>query len=99
MTPVARSGISRLWPETLGTHEAHHAGRHAQASFLEADYDKLCAKGDTQARLLGKFWLGRGVIFQKAYSGPRVGQRETSRIVAEVYRAGGHSFPEIEVMS
>jgi broad specificity phosphatase PhoE len=39
------------------------------------------------------------VIFQKAYSGPRVRQRETSRIVAEVYRAAGRSFPEIEVMS
>jgi broad specificity phosphatase PhoE len=73
--------------------------RHAQASFLEADYDKLCTKGETQARLLGEYWLRRGMIFQKAYSGPRVRQRETSRIVAEVYRGAGHSFPEIKVMS
>ncbi|HWO38640.1 MAG TPA: histidine phosphatase family protein [Candidatus Acidoferrum sp.] len=73
--------------------------RHAQALFLAADYDNLRAKGETQARLLGKYWLRRGVIFQKAYSGPRVRQRETSRLVAEVYRSAGQSFPEIAVRS
>jgi broad specificity phosphatase PhoE len=73
--------------------------RHAQASFLEADYDKLCPKGERQAKLLGEYWLRRGVIFQKAYSGPRLRQRETSRIVTEIYSGAGHSFPEIEMMS
>ncbi len=28
--------------------------RHAQASFLEPNYDKLCATGEVQARLLGR---------------------------------------------
>jgi broad specificity phosphatase PhoE len=73
--------------------------RHAQASFLEADYDKLCANGEAQARLLGKYWLRRGVIFGHAYSGPRIRQRETARIVADVYHDAGHSFPEIVVMN
>jgi broad specificity phosphatase PhoE len=73
--------------------------RHAQASFLEADYDKLCANGEAQARLLGKYWLRRGVSFDQAYSGPRIRQRETARIVADLYRGAGHSFPEIVVMS
>lgn len=73
--------------------------RHAQASFMEADYDKLCANGEAQARLLGKYWLRRGMKFSKAYSGPRIRQRETARLVAEVYRDAGSSFPEIEVMS
>jgi broad specificity phosphatase PhoE len=73
--------------------------RHAQASFLDADYDKSVRKVRPQARLLGKYWLRRGVIFQKVYSGPRVRQQETCRVVAAVYRAAGHSFPEIEVMS
>ncbi|MFY9912116.1 MAG: histidine phosphatase family protein [Candidatus Sulfotelmatobacter sp.] len=73
--------------------------RHAQASFMEADYDKLCANGEAQARLLGKYWLRRGMKFGKAYSGPRIRQKETARLVAEVYRDAGSSFPEIEVMS
>ncbi len=71
--------------------------RHAQASFLEANYDKLCANGEAQARLLGEYWLRRGMIFQNAYSGPRVRQQETARIVADVYRTAGRSFPEIVV--
>ncbi len=71
--------------------------RHAQASFLEANYDKLCANGEAQARLLGEYWLRRGMIFHNAYSGPRVRQQETARIVADVYRDAGRSFPEIVV--
>jgi broad specificity phosphatase PhoE len=72
--------------------------RHAQASFLEANYDKLCANGQAQARLLGEYWLRRGIIFHSAYSGPRMRQRETARIVSDVYRAADRSFPEIVVM-
>jgi broad specificity phosphatase PhoE len=73
--------------------------RHAQASFLEANYDKLCANGEAQARLLGEYWLRRGMIFHNAYSGPRIRQRETARIVADVYRDAGRCFPEVVVMS
>jgi len=73
--------------------------RHAQASFLEANYDKLCANGEAQARFLGEYWLRRGMIFHSAYSGPRLRQRETAGIVADVYRAAGRRFPEIVVMS
>lgn len=36
--------------------------RHAQASFLEQDYDKLSKLGKTQARLLGEYWARRGVV-------------------------------------
>ena len=73
--------------------------RHGQASFLERDYDKLCANGETQARLLGEYWSRRDMIFSGAYSGPRVRQRETARIVAETYRSAGVGFPETVVMS
>ncbi len=73
--------------------------RHAQASFLEADYDKLCPNGEAQARLLGQYWLRRGMIFHNAYSGPRIRQQDTARVVADVYRDAGRSFPEIVVMS
>ena len=73
--------------------------RHGQASFLEPDYDKLCANGETQSRLLGEYWARRGVVLSGVYSGPRVRQLETSRIVAEAYRRAGIDFPETVVVS
>jgi broad specificity phosphatase PhoE len=71
--------------------------RHAQASFLEPNYDKLCATGEVQARLLGEYWARRGVLFSRAWSGPRVRQVQTARIVDEVYRRLGQEFPELAV--
>jgi broad specificity phosphatase PhoE len=73
--------------------------RHGQASLLERDYDKLCANGEVQARLLGEYWSRRGVVFGSVYSGPRARQLETARIVAEAYRSAGLFFRETVVMS
>ncbi len=73
--------------------------RHGQASFLERDYDKLCANGETQAKLLGEYWSRRRVNFSGVYSGPRVRQQETARIVAEAYRSAGADFPEAVIMN
>ena len=73
--------------------------RHGQASFLERDYDRLCANGEAQSRLLGEYWSRRGMVFGNVYSGPRVRQRETARIVAEAYRNAGLRFPENVVMN
>ncbi len=73
--------------------------RHGQASFLERDYDQLCANGEAQAGLLGEYWSRRGVVFGGVYSGPRVRQVETARIVAEAYRRAGLFFREPVVMS
>jgi len=68
--------------------------RHGQASLLERDYDQLCANGEAQAKLLGEYWSRRGVTFSNVYSGPRVRQRETARIVGEAYRSAGLLFRE-----
>jgi broad specificity phosphatase PhoE len=73
--------------------------RHAQASFLEPNYDKLCAVGEEQARLLGEYWARRGVRFGRAWSGPRVRQVQTTRIVEEAHRRLGREFPEVAVMN
>jgi broad specificity phosphatase PhoE len=73
--------------------------RHGQASFLERNYDELCANGEVQAQLLGEYWSRRGMIFGGAYSGRRVRQTETARIVSEAYRNSGVGFPETVVMS
>lgn len=73
--------------------------RHGQASFLERDYDKLCANGEVQSRLLGEYWSRRGVMFDGVYSGPRARQLETARLVTEAYRSAGVVFRETVVLS
>jgi broad specificity phosphatase PhoE len=72
--------------------------RHAQASFLEANYDQLSSIGAEQARRLGQYWVQRKLSFHRVYSGPRVRQKDTARIVAAVYRDAGLPFPEPVVM-
>ena len=71
--------------------------RHAQASFLEPDYDKLSALGENQARLLGKYLAMRRIIFERACTGPRVRQKDTAKLVGEVYRNEGVPFPALRV--
>jgi len=73
--------------------------RHGQASFLEQDYDRLSVKGELQSRILGEYWASHKLAFDRVYSGPRVRQRETARIVGEAYKKAGLSWPEIETMN
>jgi len=72
--------------------------RHGQASFMEQNYDKLSAVGETQARLLGDYWARRRVLFDRVYSGPRVRQIETARIVGEAYVKLDLPWPEAVVL-
>ena len=72
--------------------------RHGQASFLEENYDKLSAKGEAQARLLGEYWAQHKITFHHIYSGPRVRQRETARIVGQAYADAGLAFPPIQLL-
>jgi broad specificity phosphatase PhoE len=68
--------------------------RHAQASFLEQNYDKLSAIGETQARRLGQHWAQQKILFDGVCSGPRVRHKDTAKIVGAVYRDAGIPFPE-----
>ena len=68
--------------------------RHAQASFLELNYDKLSAIGETQARRLGQHWARQKIPFDGVCSGPRVRHKQTAKIVAAVYQDAGIPFPE-----
>jgi broad specificity phosphatase PhoE len=72
--------------------------RHAQASFLDHNYDKLYAIGEAQALQLGRYWVRQKVVFQHVCTGPRVRQKDTASIVATRYRDGGLPFPEPVVM-
>ena len=68
--------------------------RHGQASFLERNYDKLSPKGEQQSRMLGEYWAQLKLGFDHVYSGPRVRQRETARLVGEAYGRAGLPWPE-----
>ncbi|MGB9466734.1 MAG: histidine phosphatase family protein [Candidatus Acidiferrum sp.] len=68
--------------------------RHAQASFLEPDYDKLSRTGEAQARVLGEYWARHKVTLDRVCTGPRVRHRETERAVRETYVKHGLAFPE-----
>lgn len=72
--------------------------RHAQASFLSQNYDQLSARGETQARLLGSYWVQRTVVFDRVCSGPALRHRKTAELVCEAYRKAGRDFPSPSVM-
>src|ERR1700730_1133026 len=68
--------------------------RHAQASFLEPDYDKLSPTGETQAHVLGEYWARQRIAFDRVCTGPRVRHRDTENAVREAYATHGLNFPE-----
>ena len=68
--------------------------RHAQASFLEQNYDKLSKLGEAQAGLLGEYLARRNIIFDRVYTGPCVRQNETVELMSNAYRKAGLALPE-----
>jgi broad specificity phosphatase PhoE len=72
--------------------------RHAQASFLEENYDRLSALGEAQACLLGEYWARHNIVFDRACVGPRVRQRDTFKLVSEACHQAGLEFPEPQVL-
>jgi broad specificity phosphatase PhoE len=68
--------------------------RHAQASYLEPNYDKLSVIGEAQARLLGEYWARKKIVFDRVFSGPCVRQMDTAKIAASACRDDGVTFPE-----
>jgi broad specificity phosphatase PhoE len=68
--------------------------RHAQASFLEQNYDQLSERGGEQARLLGTYWAKRNVVLDRVCTGPCVRQKDTAKLMSDEYRKAGLAFPE-----
>ena len=68
--------------------------RHAQASFLSQNYDKLSDLGEKQARLLGEYWAKRNTGFDRACTGPCVRHKDTARLAGDACVHGGLQFPE-----
>jgi len=75
-----------------------HLVRHAQASFLEPNYDKLSKLGETQARLLGEYWAGHKIVFDRACTGPCIRQKDTLVLVSAEYRKAGIPFPDPQMV-
>jgi broad specificity phosphatase PhoE len=73
--------------------------RHAQASFLQQNYDKLSPLGVAQARLLGEYWARHKIVFDRVSVGPRERQRDTVDLVSDAYRRAGLAFPEPLVLT
>ena len=72
--------------------------RHAQASFLEPNYDKLSALGETQAQVLGEYWAQHKIIFDRVGVGPCARQKDTVKLVSGEYRKAGLNFPEPQIL-
>jgi len=68
--------------------------RHAQASFLSQNYDKLSDLGEKQALLLGKYWASRNIGFDRACTGPGVRHKDTARLAHDACVHAGLQFPE-----
>jgi broad specificity phosphatase PhoE len=72
--------------------------RHAQASFLEQNYDKLSKLGEAQGTALGEYWASRKLAFDRVGVGPCARQKDTARLVSEAYREAQLKFPEAQVL-
>ncbi|REK17901.1 MAG: histidine phosphatase family protein [Planctomycetota bacterium] len=68
--------------------------RHGQASFFSDNYDQLSPLGEQQARLLGEYWVRRGVHVDEVFTGPRVRQIETAALAGEAFARAGLPWPE-----
>jgi len=67
--------------------------RHAQASFLSADYDNLSDHGHRQSTALGEYYAKKGLLFDKVYVGPLKRHHQTYQRVKEAYGAADLAFP------
>lgn len=65
--------------------------RHGQASYGEADYDRLSVRGQEQARALGR-WMARARL-DAIYSGPLKRQVQTAAFAREASDTLGIALP------
>ena len=72
--------------------------RHAQASFMAENYDKLSDHGEQQSAELGKYLVAKDFHFDKIFVGPLSRQQRTYEIVADRYKNVGKAIPEAVVI-
>ncbi len=64
--------------------------RHGQASFGEADYDRLSSLGERQAFWLGEYFAERGLTFDRVFTGTLRRHRQTAEAL---FDGAGWSLP------
>ena len=70
--------------------------RHGQASFGEADYDRLSALGKEQGLQIGAYFGALDIRFDRVFVGPRLRHRQTHSAAAQTALERGSPFPEPE---
>lgn len=68
--------------------------RHAQASFMQANYDQLSELGYQQSKVLGEYLVQLGVQFDKIYIGPLQRHLQTFEQVRIAYQNQGIELPK-----
>jgi broad specificity phosphatase PhoE len=66
--------------------------RHAQASYMQEDYDQLSPHGKKQSEALGHFLQRNEVHFDQIFVGLLRRQQQTLQIVADVYTSHQSAF-------
>jgi broad specificity phosphatase PhoE len=61
--------------------------RHGQASYGQPDYDRLSDLGVRQCEMLGRYWAGRGLRFDRVVVGPRRRHWQSHDAMTAAYRA------------
>lgn len=71
--------------------------RHAQASYMSDNYDKLSPKGETQSTILGKYLATKNIHFDQTFVGTLSRQKKTLDLVHAVFQEKNtsHSTPSI----
>jgi broad specificity phosphatase PhoE len=70
--------------------------RHAQASFLQENYDKLSPLGEQQSRTLGQYWAHRKLKFDRIATGPCQRQKHTAELISQAYKESNLNFPDTQ---
>lgn len=68
--------------------------RHAQASYMAADYDQLSEKGYEQSAILGKYMVDKEIQLDNIYIGPLKRHHQTYSKVLEAYSDAGVDLPK-----
>lgn len=71
--------------------------RHGQASYGEADYDRLSTRGQEQARAVGSFLASAQL--DAIYAGPLKRQQQTAQLATAAATAQGATVPAIQTLA
>jgi broad specificity phosphatase PhoE len=73
--------------------------RHAQASFLSDDYDRLSELGHEQSKLLGDLWVRHNLKFDAVFIGPCLRHRQTFEGIRAGFADAGYELAEPSVLA